>query len=112
MGGPLILGQDGLPPCSGSSNEHSSPTMSDDEYLQQFHVPMRKRHHFQQVIERSMSVAAKRRVDSATLKLTRKCCLIENTDESNAMEYVHCFPRSTKNGLVSGQPCSSRSGYH
>ena len=48
-----------------------------------------------------MSAAAKRWVDHATSKLTGKHCLIENTDESNAVEYAHCLPRSTKNKLVS-----------
>jgi len=47
-----------------------------------------------------MSAAAKRRVDRATSKLTGKRCPIENTDESNAVEYVHCLLRLTKNQLV------------
>lgn len=102
QGGPLTLGQDGSPPCSGSSNEHSSPTMTDDEYLQQFHAPscaeMIPSH---QVVEDSMSAAAKRRVDRATENLSGKRCLIENTDESNTVEYAHCLPRSTKQPLVS-----------
>jgi hypothetical protein len=51
-----------------------------------------------------MSAAAKRRVDRATENLSGTCCLIENTDESNAVEYAHCLPRSTKNGLVSLPP--------
>ena len=75
--------------------------MSDDEHLQQLHPPscaeMIPSH---QVVENPMSAAAKRRVDRATSKLTGKRCLIENTDESNAVEYVHCLPRLTKNGLV------------
>ena len=48
-----------------------------------------------------MSAAAKRRVDRTTENLSGKRCLIENTDESNAVEYAHCLPRSTKHGLVS-----------
>jgi hypothetical protein len=79
--------------------------MSDDEYLQQLHPPSyAKMIPSHQVVENSMSAAAKRRVDHATSKLTGKRCLIENTDESNAVEYVHCLPRLTKGGLVSLPP--------
>jgi len=51
-----------------------------------------------------MSPAAKRRVDRATCshpELSGKRCLIENTDDSNDVGYVHCFPRQTKESLVS-----------
>lgn len=54
--------------------------------------------------ETTMSKAAQRRVDRATCsnpELIGKRCLIENTDESNIVEYVHCLPRSTKGPLVS-----------
>jgi len=54
--------------------------------------------------ETTMSKAAERRVDRATCsnsELIGKRCLIENTDESNIVEYVHCLPRSTKGALVS-----------
>lgn len=55
----------------------------------------------QQVIDNSMSAGAKRRVDGTASKLSRKRCLIENTDEPNAVE---CLSRSTKTELVS-LPC-------
>jgi hypothetical protein len=48
-----------------------------------------------------MTDAAKRRVDHATENLTAKRCLIENTNESNHVDYSHCLPRSTKPYLVS-----------
>ena len=54
--------------------------------------------------ETTLSKAAERRVDRATCsnsELIGKRCLIENTDESNIVEYVHCLPRSTKGALVS-----------
>jgi len=43
-----------------------------------------------------MSEAAKKRVDKATVKR----CLIENTAESNHVDYVHCLPRSTEGPLL------------
>ena len=52
-----------------------------------------------------MTDAAKRRVDYATEKLTAKRCLIENTNESNHVDYSHCLPRSTKPYLVSLPHC-------
>jgi hypothetical protein len=49
-----------------------------------------------------MSAAAKRRVDSVTVNgVTVKRCLIENTSESNHLDYAHCLPRSTKPFLAS-----------
>jgi len=54
--------------------------------------------------ETTISQVGKRRVDRATCsnpELIGKRCLVENTDESNIVEYVHCLPRSTKGGLVS-----------
>ena len=48
-----------------------------------------------------MTDAAKRRVDRATENLTSKRCLIENTHESNHVDYSHCLPRSTKPHLMS-----------
>jgi hypothetical protein len=76
--------------------------MLDEEYLQQFYAPnCGEAIPSQHGIENSMSAAAKRRVDRATENLSGKRCLIENTDESNAVEYAHCLPRSTKHGLVS-----------
>jgi hypothetical protein len=59
--------------------------------------------------ETTMSKAAQRRVDRATCsnpELIGKRCLIENTDESNIVEYVHCLQRSTKAALVSLPYCS------
>jgi hypothetical protein len=52
-----------------------------------------------------MTDAAKRRVDHATENLTAKRCLIENTNESNHVDYSHCLPRSTKPYLVSLPRC-------
>ena len=76
--------------------------MSNDEYQEPLHpLSCAEMTPSQEVVENSMSPAAKRRVDHATSKLTGKRCLIENTDESNAVEYAHCLPRSTKNKLVS-----------
>ena len=76
--------------------------MSDDEYLQQLHAPRCvEMISSQQIVENSMSAAAKRRVDRATENLSGKRCLIENTDEFNTVEYAHCLPRSTKQPLVS-----------
>ena len=48
-----------------------------------------------------MSDAAKTRVDDATKNLTDKRCLIEDTDESNHVEYAHCLPRSTNGPMAS-----------
>ena len=45
----------------------------------------------------SMSEAAKKRVD----KVTVKRCLIENTPESNHLDYSHCLRRSTRGDLAS-----------
>ena len=50
----------------------------------------------------SMSEAAKKRVD----KVTKKRCLIENTAESNHLDYAHCLPRSTKGTLASSSHLS------
>jgi len=58
----------------------------------------------QRMIGKPMSPAAKRRVDRAACshpELSGKRCLIENTDDSNDVEYVHCLPRQTKESLVS-----------
>ena len=56
----------------------------------------------QRIIEgTSMSDAAKRRVDNATKNITDKRCLLENTDESNHVEYAHCLPRSTNGPMAS-----------
>ena len=49
-----------------------------------------------------MSDAAKRRVDKVTVNgVTVKRCLIENTSESNHLDYAHCLRRSTKGPLAS-----------
>ena len=45
-----------------------------------------------------MTPAAKRRVDKVALS---KRCLLENTDESNHLEYAHCLRRSTDDDIVS-----------
>jgi len=71
--------------------------MSDDEYFSQLYAASyAETTPSQQAVEDSMSAAAKRRVDRATSNLAGTRCLIENTDESNAVEYAHCLPRSTK----------------
>ena len=57
----------------------------------------------QRVIGQPMTPAAKRRVDRATCSnpgLSGKHCLIENTDDSNDVEYVHCLSRLTNERLV------------
>ena len=52
----------------------------------------------QRIIEgTNVSAAAKRRVDKAT----DKRCLIENTPESNHIEYAHCLPRPTEGPMAS-----------
>jgi hypothetical protein len=45
--------------------------------------------------------ATKRRVKKATAGLTGNRCLIENTDEANAVDYVHCLARDESTDLVS-----------
>ena len=77
--------------------------MSDDEWRPESYAASNaETTPSQRVIEKNtMSAAAKRRVDRATENLSGKRCLIENTDESNAVEYAHCLPRSTKHPLVS-----------
>ena len=58
----------------------------------------------QRMIGQPMTPAAKRRVDRTTCsnpELSGKHCLIENTDDSNDVEYVHCLPRLTNERLVS-----------
>ena len=58
----------------------------------------------QRVVGQPMTPAAKRRVDRtlcAHPELSGKHCLIENTDDSNDVEHVHCVPRSTNDRLVS-----------
>jgi len=52
----------------------------------------------QRIIDgKNMSEAAKKRVDKAS----RNRCLVENTAESNHVDYAHCLRRSTKGRLVS-----------
>ena len=49
-----------------------------------------------------MSDAAKRRVDKVTVNgVTVKRCPIENTSESNHLDYAHCLRRATKGPLAS-----------
>ena len=57
----------------------------------------------QRMIGKPMSPAAKRRVDRATCsnpELSRKHCLVENTGNSNDIEYFHCLPRLTDERFV------------
>ena len=62
----------------------------------------------QRVINRqTLSNAAKRRVDRATQEFTGKRCIIENTGESNMVDYAHCLPLCTKDALVMIQSWSS-----
>ena len=92
------------------SDDHSSSSadMSDDDFRLESPAPSNaetsRTTPSQRVIDNSMSVAAKRRVDHATENLTGKRCLIEGTDESNAVEYAHCLPRATKPPRVSLPP--------
>ena len=51
----------------------------------------------QRIIEGTSMSEAKKRVDKAT----NKCCLLENTPESDHVEYAHCLPRSTKGPMAS-----------
>jgi hypothetical protein len=44
--------------------------------------------------------ASKRRVQKTTAELTGNRCLIENTDEANAVGYVHCLARDASSDLV------------
>jgi len=53
------------------------------------------------VDEKKMSDAAKRRVDHVAAELTAKRCLMENTTESNHVDYAHCLRRSAKGPLAS-----------
>ena len=46
-------------------------------------------------------ITARKRVNKATAELTGTRCLIENTHESNAVEYVQCLARDSPNELVS-----------
>lgn len=45
--------------------------------------------------------ATKRRVDKATKALTGTRCLVENTDEPNQVQFVHCIPPTTNPSVVS-----------
>lgn len=48
---------------------------------------------------------ARERVHKATDLLTKKRCLIENTDESNMIEHAHMLPKATDHVIVSPPPC-------
>ncbi|GJJ11817.1 hypothetical protein Clacol_006055 [Clathrus columnatus] len=52
--------------------------------------------------QRSMSGAAKKRVNKATAgeKLAGSRCVVENTSEDNAVEYAHCFPRGAHDDIA------------
>lgn len=87
-----------LSPPSPPADPHDSAYVQPEEPLDIQTTPSQRR-----MRDTGLGESGKRRVDLVTAEppFSGKHCLVENTDEVNAVEYAHLIARSTKASTVS-----------